>query len=72
MSLRRDEFARRRRQLMRMMGKGAIAILPTAMEKQRNSDVHYFFRPDHDDGRGYPKLPGFGCGSMSSGRVGFR
>ncbi|HEX9772181.1 MAG TPA: aminopeptidase P N-terminal domain-containing protein [Steroidobacteraceae bacterium] len=48
MSLRKDEFARRRRQLMRMMGKGGIAILPTAMEKQRNSDVHYFFRPDSD------------------------
>ena len=33
---------------MRMMGKGGIAILPTAMEKQRNNDVHYFFRPDSD------------------------
>ena len=41
MTVRKDEFARRRRQLMRMMGKGAIAILPAATEKQRNSDVHY-------------------------------
>jgi Xaa-Pro aminopeptidase len=48
MALRKDEFARRRRQLMRMIGKGGIAILPTASEKQRNSDVHYFYRPDSD------------------------
>jgi Xaa-Pro aminopeptidase len=48
MTLRKDEFARRRRQLMRMMGKGAIAILPAATEKQRNSDVHYHYRPDSD------------------------
>ncbi|HTG76562.1 MAG TPA: aminopeptidase P N-terminal domain-containing protein [Steroidobacteraceae bacterium] len=48
MTVRKDEFVRRRRQLMRMMGKGGIAILPTAMEKQRNNDVHYFFRPDSD------------------------
>ena len=48
MALRKDEFARRRRQLMRMIGKNAIVILPTASEKQRNSDVHYFYRPDSD------------------------
>jgi Xaa-Pro aminopeptidase len=48
MTVRKDEFARRRRQLMRMMGKGGIAILPTATEKQRNGDVHYHFRPDSD------------------------
>jgi Xaa-Pro aminopeptidase len=48
MTVRKDEFARRRRQLMRMMGKGAIAILPAATEKQRNSDVHYHYRPDSD------------------------
>jgi Xaa-Pro aminopeptidase len=48
MVLRKDEFSRRRRQLMRMIGKGGIAILPTASEKQRNSDVHYFYRPDSD------------------------
>jgi len=48
MTVRKDEFARRRRQLMRMMGKGGIAILPTAVEKQRNNDVHYSFRPDSD------------------------
>jgi len=48
MTPRKDEFARRRKQLMRMMGKGGIAILPAAAEKQRNSDVHYNYRPDSD------------------------
>ena len=48
MTVRKDEFARRRRQLLRMMGKGAIAILPAAAEKQRNGDVHYHYRPDSD------------------------
>lgn len=42
------EFARRRRQLMRMMGADSIAILPTALEKIRNRDVEYPFRPDSD------------------------
>ncbi|RMG38347.1 MAG: M24 family metallopeptidase [Gammaproteobacteria bacterium] len=42
------EFARRRRQLMRMLGRDAIAILPTAPEQVRNRDVHYPYRPDSD------------------------
>jgi Xaa-Pro aminopeptidase len=42
------EFARRRRQIMRMMGKGGIAILPTAQVKLRNRDVEYGYRPDSD------------------------
>lgn len=42
------EFRRRRRQLMRMMGKGSIAILPAAAMKQRNNDVHYLYRQDSD------------------------
>ena len=42
------EFARRRRQLMRMMGHDSIAILPTALEKIRNRDAEYPFRPDSD------------------------
>jgi Xaa-Pro aminopeptidase len=46
--MRKDEFARRRRQLMKMMGKGGIAILPAASEKPRNSDVLYHYRPDSD------------------------
>src|SRR5512139_1908035 len=48
MTLRKDEYARRRRQLMKIMGKGAIAILPAAPERQRNNDVHYHYRPDSD------------------------
>jgi Xaa-Pro aminopeptidase len=46
--MRKDEFARRRRQLMKMMGKASIMILPTAAEKSRNSDVSYHYRPDSD------------------------
>ena len=46
--MRKDEFARRRRQLMKMMGKGGIAILPAVPEKARNSDVLYHYRPDSD------------------------
>jgi Xaa-Pro aminopeptidase len=46
--MRKDEFERRRRRLMKMMGKGGIAILPAAPEKSRNSDVHYHYRPDSD------------------------
>ena len=42
------EFKRRRRQLMRMMGKGSIAILPAAALQVRNNDVHYPYRPDSD------------------------
>jgi len=56
MILRKDEYARRRRQLMKMMGKGGIAILPAAPERQRNSDVHYHYRPDSD----FHYLTGFG------------
>ena len=46
--MRKDEFARRRRQLMKMMGKGGIAILPAVAEKSRNGDVSYHYRPDSD------------------------
>lgn len=46
--MRKDEFARRRRQLIKMMGKGGIAILPAVPEKSRNSDVTYHYRPDSD------------------------
>jgi len=42
------EFKRRRRQLMRMMGKDSIAILPTAKEQTRNRDVVFPFRADSD------------------------
>ncbi|MET0050122.1 MAG: Xaa-Pro aminopeptidase [Candidatus Thiodiazotropha sp.] len=43
-----SEFKRRRRELMRMMGPGSIAILPTAPQLIRNRDVHYPYRPDSD------------------------
>ena len=54
--MRKDEFDRRRRRLMKMMGKGGIAILPAAPEKSRNSDVHYHYRPASD----FYYLTGFG------------
>lgn len=44
----KNEFKRRRRQLMRMMGKSSIAILPAAALHTRNNDVHYPYRPDSD------------------------
>ncbi len=44
----RDEFARRRRQLMRLMGRDSIAILPAAPIRHRNNDVEYDFRQDSD------------------------
>ncbi len=46
--LRKDEFARRRRHLMKLMGPGAIAILPAAPVRYRNSDVDYLYRQDSD------------------------
>ncbi|MEM6640435.1 MAG: aminopeptidase P N-terminal domain-containing protein [Pseudomonadota bacterium] len=42
------EFARRRRQLMRLMGENSIAILPAAPERRRNRDVFYPYRQDSD------------------------
>jgi len=42
------EFKRRRKQLMRMMGKDSIAILPAAPQATRNRDVNYRYRPDSD------------------------
>jgi len=42
----RKEFARRRRQLMRMIGKDAIAILPAAPVRHRNGDIEYAYRQD--------------------------
>ncbi len=42
------EFKRRRNQLMRMMGKNAIAIIPAAPQRIRNRDVHHPYRQDSD------------------------
>jgi len=44
----RGDFARRRKQLMRIMGKDCIAIVPAAPVRQRNNDVHYHYRQDSD------------------------
>ncbi|MCF6236133.1 MAG: Xaa-Pro aminopeptidase [Gammaproteobacteria bacterium] len=40
------EFFLRRKRLMKKIGVGNIAILPTSLEQQRNSDVNYPFRPN--------------------------
>jgi Xaa-Pro aminopeptidase len=52
----RDEFARRRRQLMRLMGRDSIAVLPAAPVRYRNGDVEYAYRQDSD----FHYLTGFG------------
>jgi len=44
----RKEFARRRKQLMRIIGDDAICIVPAAQERLRNNDSHYPFRQDSD------------------------
>ncbi|MDP8985271.1 MAG: aminopeptidase P N-terminal domain-containing protein [Pseudomonadota bacterium] len=41
-----NEFARRRRQFMRMIGKDAIAIVPAAPVLHRNGDIEYAYRQD--------------------------
>jgi Xaa-Pro aminopeptidase len=43
-----SEFARRRRQLAKLMGKNSIAILPAAPVRIRNNDVEYPYRQDSD------------------------
>ena len=40
--------ARRRKQLMRMVGEDAILILPAAPERVRSRDTHYPYRQDSD------------------------
>jgi Xaa-Pro aminopeptidase len=42
------EYQRRRKQLMRIIGRDAIAILPAAPERIRNNDAHYPYRQDSD------------------------
>ena len=44
----RAEFARRRRELMDLMGNNSIAILPSASECVRSRDTHFSFRQDSD------------------------
>ena len=42
------EYARRRKQLMRMAGDDAILVLPTAPPRIRSNDTHYGYRQDSD------------------------
>ena len=42
------EFEKRRRQLMRMVGRGGIVILPSAPVRTRSRDVEYRYRQDSD------------------------
>ncbi|HEY8519770.1 MAG TPA: Xaa-Pro aminopeptidase [Gammaproteobacteria bacterium] len=42
------EFAKRRKQLMEMIGAGGIAVLPAAPERVRSRDTHYVYRQDSD------------------------
>jgi Xaa-Pro aminopeptidase len=44
----RKEYARRRKQLMRICGRDAICIVPAAAERLRNNDSHYPYRQDSD------------------------
>jgi Xaa-Pro aminopeptidase len=44
----RKEYARRRKQLMRIIGSDAICIVPAAPERLRNNDSHYPYRQDSD------------------------
>ena len=46
--MKQAEFERRRRQLMRMVGAGGIAILPAAPVRNRSRDVEYRYRQDSD------------------------
>lgn len=46
--IKQTEYARRRQQLMRTLGEGAIVILMSAQEQVRNRDVLYPFRQDSD------------------------
>ncbi|KAB7628209.1 Xaa-Pro aminopeptidase [Alkalilimnicola sp. S0819] len=43
-----SEFARRRRELMSVIGEGGIAVVPAAPERPRNRDAFYPYRQDSD------------------------
>ncbi len=44
----RKEFAKRRKQLMRMVGDDGVALLPSAPVRTRSRDVAYAYRQDSD------------------------
>lgn len=56
MKITKQEFARRRKNLMAQMEPDSIAIVPAATERLRNRDVEYPFRQDSD----FYYLSGFG------------
>jgi Xaa-Pro aminopeptidase len=43
-----EEFARRRRQLMKMAGEDAVVLIATAPERMRNADAAWPYRQDSD------------------------
>lgn len=46
--MKKSEFAKRRKQLMRMIGSDGVAILPSAPIRKRSRDVEYRYRQDSD------------------------
>ena len=48
MKLKKQEFKKRRQELMAMMGSNSIAFLPTAPVANRNRDVDHIYRQDSD------------------------
>jgi len=47
-SISATEFAKRRKQFLRMLGAGNIAVIPGASIQHRNRDVEYLFRQNSD------------------------
>ncbi len=48
MTITKQEFARRRKELMSMMEPNSIAIVPSAQEQTRSRDTEFHFRQDSD------------------------
>ena len=48
MNIAPEEFARRRRQLMKMAGEDAVVLIATAPERMRNADAAWPYRQDSD------------------------
>lgn len=46
--IKQKEYAKRRRQLLRMAGEDSIIVLQAAPHRVRNNDVHYPYRQDSD------------------------
>ena len=46
--IKQPEYAKRREQLMRTAGEGAIIFVRAAVERIRNNDVHYPYRQHSD------------------------